>query len=49
MNCRTGSSNVVLLQSGTGKCVKWNPAQVSVHSETHDEEWTMVSAVGHSG
>ncbi|XP_021914957.1 TBC1 domain family member 15 [Zootermopsis nevadensis] len=29
-----------------GKCIEWKPTEVSVDSETHDQEWAMVNAVG---
>jgi hypothetical protein len=39
-------SNFVPLQSSIGKCIEWKPTEVLVDSETHDQEWAMVNAVG---
>ncbi|XP_069675162.1 TBC1 domain family member 15 isoform X2 [Periplaneta americana] len=29
-----------------GKCIEWKPTEVSVDSETNDQEWAMVNTVG---
>lgn len=36
----------IIEYSGTRKCIEWRPTEVSVDSETHDQEWAMVNTVG---
>nr|CAD7571204.1 unnamed protein product [Timema californicum] len=33
-------------ESNFGKCIEWKPADVSVESEMHDQEWAMVNMSG---
>jgi hypothetical protein len=35
-----------LLQGSIGKCIEWRPTEVLVDSETNDQEWAVVNAVG---
>jgi len=37
---------ILFLQSSIGKCIEWKPTEVSVDSESHDQEWAMVNTVG---
>ncbi|PNF38393.1 TBC1 domain family member 15 [Cryptotermes secundus] len=36
----------IIEYSGIGKCIEWKPTEVLVDSETNDQEWAMVNAVG---
>ncbi|PSN55056.1 hypothetical protein C0J52_04140 [Blattella germanica] len=40
------SGTLSIVEYSFGKCIEWKPTEVSVDSETHDQEWAMVNAVG---
>nr|CAD7399179.1 unnamed protein product [Timema poppensis] len=40
------SGALAIVKYNFGKCIEWKPADVSVESEMHDQEWAMVNMSG---